>query len=271
MLKKQAVIWGLMVCALVLSACAPKPLTKEELEAKAKAEAAAEQARQEEPGNLLLLVDREAGAHQSYNTRLFANKSYMHISDDRSPMDYILFDRRKQTIYNVTTEDKTIFVIRPKPVTIESPIEINYEEESQPSSAIPKIEGRQASHYRITINGEHCYDTVVLPEDFMPEVLGAMREFRQVLAGEHATTVNTMPKDVLDACDLAINIFEPTRHMSHGLPIREWDRNGYQRFLKDYRVNVAAPEGMLTLPKEFKRYSVGDVLVGNTGEGEKAE
>jgi hypothetical protein len=260
-----------MVCALGLSACAPKPLTKEELAAQAKAEAEAEKARQEEPGVLLMLVEREAGSPQSFNTRLFVNKSYMHISDDRSPSDYILFDRRKQTIYNVTSGDKTIFVIRPKPVDIEPPIEIKYEEESQPSSAIPKIDGNQASHYRIMVNGEHCYDTVVLPEDFMPEVLGAMREFRQVLAGEHATTVNTMPRDVMDACDLAINVFEPTRHMSHGLPIREWDRNGYQRFLKDYRTNVAAPEGMLTLPDDFRRYSVGDVLVGNAGKEEKAE
>lgn len=264
-MNKHVVVLGLMVSLLVLSACAPKPLTKEELEAQAKAEAEALQVRQTEPGNLLLWIENEAGDPQAFNSRMFVNTHYMYYSDERTPSDYILFDRDEQTIYNVTSSDKTIFVIRPKPVDVKAPIAINYQEEAQPSGAIPKIDGRQASHYRYTANGAHCYDAVALPEDFLPDVVSAMKEFRQVLAGEHATTLNSMPADVLDACDLALNIFEPTRHLQHGLPIREWDRKGYQRFLQNYQHNVVAKEGMLTLPAEFKRYSVGDILAG---EGE---
>lgn len=261
-MNKLAVILGVMVCAMVLGACAPKPLTKEELEAQAKAEAEAKLARQAEPGNYLLWIENEAGNPQAFNSRMFVNKHFMYISDERSPSDYILFDRHEQTIYNVTSSDKSIFVIRSKPVTIEAPMEIDYQEESQPSGAIPKIQGRQASHYRYIANGAHCYDAVSLPEDFLSEVVAAMKEFRLVLAGEHATTLNSMPKDMLDACDLALNIFEPTRHLAHGLPIREWDRKGYQRFLKDYQTDVVAREGMLALPEGFVQYSVGDILVG---------
>jgi outer membrane lipoprotein-sorting protein len=249
-LAGMVLVVGLGGCALQES----KPVETSETEAAEEDKAVT--------GTLLIYVEQEAGAG-SFTTRMYVTEDYLHISDSLSPANFILFNRKEQTIYNVTQDDHTIFVIRPKAVSVAPPIEINYREESQPSSAIPKIDGRQATHYRYFANDTHCYDTVALPEDFMPDVVSALREFRTVLAGEHATTVNSMPADTQDACDLALNIFEATRHMAHGLPIREWDRKGYQRFMKDYHTEVEAPEGIFVLPADFKRYSVGDVLVGN--------
>lgn len=243
----KIILSGLLVTGL--SACAglmTKPKTEAELKV--------------EPGVLLMMREREQGS-ETFSTRIFVNEGYLHMSDERMPADYILFNRKKKTIYNVNQSDKTILVIRNKPVEIESPLVLEYEEESQPSSAIPKINGRQATHYRYTANGKHCYDAVAMPKEFMPDVVAAMREFRLVLAGEHATTIGHTPKDLLDACDLSINIFHATQHMEHGLPIREWDRQGYQRFMKDYEEGVEVPEGMFDLPKDFERYSIGDVLV----------
>ena len=211
------------------------------------------------PGTLLIMMERDQGS-EPFTTRIFVNEGYMHMSDARSPSDYVLFNRKERTIYNVNHDDKTIMVIRDKPVKVKSPLALDYQEESQPSGAIPKINGKQATHYKYIANGEHCYDAVVMPKDFMPDVVAAMREFRQVLAGEHATTVDRTPKSLLDACDLSLNIFYPIKHMEHGLPIREWDRHGYQRFLKDYRKDVQATEGTFDLPKDFVRYSIGDAL-----------
>lgn len=215
-------------------------------------------------GTLLIMMERDQDS-QPFTTRLFVNEGYLHMSDARSPSDYVLFNRKEQTIYNVNQSDKTIMVIHNKPITIESPIALDYEEVAQPSGAIPKIDGKAATHYLFTANGKHCYDAVVMPKGFMPDVLAAMREFRMVLAGEHATTVDRIPKELLDACDLSLNIFHATKHMDHGLPIREWDRQGYQRFLKDYRRDVQATEGTFDLPKDFERYSIGDVLVKTSG------
>lgn len=262
---RQAMNLGWLALLMAgLCACAA-PTVKPEADAKAETKVDAEapvEPGQSQPGTMLLLEEREAGSKESFTTRIFVNANYLHISDSRSPSDFILFNRAEQTIYNVSSGDRTILVIRRKAVDVKPPIDIRYEEESQPSSAIPKVDGQQATHYRFTANGEHCYDTVVMPEDFMPVVLAAMREFRLVLAGEHATTVDQIPPDMYDACDLALNVFEPIKHMEHGLPIREWDRHGYQRFLKDYRKNVTAETAMFELPKDFERYSVGDVLAG---------
>ncbi|MCK4587083.1 MAG: hypothetical protein KAU29_07060, partial [Gammaproteobacteria bacterium] len=96
-------------------------------------------------GTLLIFSEREAGS-ESFTTRIFVNSEYMHMSDSLSPADFVLFNRAERTIYNVTRDEKSILVIRDKPHNVKPPIDINYKEESQPSSAIPRINGRQATH-----------------------------------------------------------------------------------------------------------------------------
>ena len=208
-------------------------------------------------GTLLIFSEREAGS-TPFTTRIFVNSEYIHMSDSLSPADFMLFNRAERTIYNVTRDEKTILVIRDRPHNVKPAIEINYEEKSQPSSAIPKVDGRQATHYQYLANGKRCYDAVVLGGDFMPDVVSALREFRQVLANEHASTVNNMPREIMDACDMAVNVFYATKHMNHGLPIREWNTKGYQRFLKDYRENLAAPDSTFELPKDYEQYTMSD-------------
>jgi hypothetical protein len=218
---------------------------------------------QKNMGTMLIFSEREAGS-ESFTTRIFINSKYMRMSDSLSPADFVLFDRAERTIYNVTRDEKSILVIRNKPHDVKPPIEINYVEESQPSNAIPKINGRKATHYQYLANGKRCYDSVALGEDFMPDVLAALREFRQVLANEHASSVNNTPREMMDACEMAVNVFYATKHMDHGLPIREWNTRGYQRFMKDYRENVSAPDSSFELPKDFQQFSMSDAqpLVG---------
>jgi hypothetical protein len=219
---------------------------------------------QKNMGTLLIFSEREAGS-ESFTTRIFVNAKYMRMSGSLSPADFVLFDRAERTIYNVVRDEKSILVIRDRPHNVKPPIEIKYEEKSQPSSAIPKINGRQATHYRFFANGKRCYDSVVIGEDFMPDVLAALREFRQVLANEHASSVNNVPREMMDACDMAVNVFHATKHMDHGLPIREWNTKGYQRFLKDYRENISAPASSFELPKDYEQFSMSDAppLVGH--------
>lgn len=216
---------------------------------------------QEEPKNvgaLLLFSIKEPGT-EVYQSKLFVNKDVMVVQDSRAVKDFLLFDRKTRIIYSTNADDKTIFVIKPKPVDIEPPIAIDYVEKSQASGAIPKVQGMQATHYRYHANGEHCYDAVVMPEMFLPEVAKAQREFRSVLAGESASTLGYTPKDLLDACDLSVDIFHATKHYEHGLPIREWDRKGYQRFLKDYKTGVSMEPKEYQLPEDYQRYSISDM------------
>ncbi|MCI0508051.1 MAG: hypothetical protein L0Z73_18380 [Gammaproteobacteria bacterium] len=208
-------------------------------------------------GVFMIFSEREQAGTELFKSRMFINKYYIYINDDRFPDDFLLFDRQKQTIYTVTHVNKTIFVIKPKEITREPPIEIKYEAVSQPSSAIPKVSGRTATHYRYDANGVHCYDAVTLEKTFLPDVVQALREYRLVLAGEHASTVHAMPLETHDACDLALNIYYAAKHLDTGLPLREWDQRGYLRFMLDYRLDFKFDENKFNLPADYKEYSVG--------------
>ncbi len=243
---------GLALVALLGGCASPPQKTAEEIAAEEKGESL--------PGTALLYMETEPGSHQSYTARMFVNSHYLHMADSRSPMDYILFDRKEKVIYSVNADDQTIFEIHAKPVDIEPPIVIDYVEESQFSSAIPKIEGRHATHYRYTVNGKRCYDAVVTPPSFLPDVREALIEFRTILAGEHASTLANTPRDMLNACDLAVNVFDANKHYSHGLPIREWGSDGYQRFLKDYRGDFTVQQEVLSLPEGYRHYSLDKPL-----------
>lgn len=205
----------------------------------------------------MIFSEREEAGTPLFKSRMYVNKDYLYINDDRFPDDFLLFDRQKQTIYTVTHSNKTIFVIKPREVKGAPPIEIAYEAESQPSSAIPKVSGRTATHYRYMANGKHCYDAVTLEKTFLPSVVQALKEYRQVLAGEHASTVHAMPSETHDACDLAVNIYYATKHLDTGLPLREWDQRGFLKFMVDYRVNFKFDESKLKLPEDYQEYSVG--------------
>lgn len=245
-----------LTLTVLLTACATTPqepvLTMADIEAEKNGESL--------EGIALLYVETEAGTQRPYTTRIFVNRLFMHISDSRSPTDYILFDRKKQVIYSVNAEDETVFEIHKKALTIEPPITLDYVEISQPSSAIPKIEGRSATHFSYTANGKKCYDAVVAHETFMPDVRKAMTNFRSILAAEHASTLGGTPVDMLDACDLAVNVFETNRHYAVGLPIREWGNGGYQRFLKDYQFGLRVLQKVLTLPENYRHYSLDEPL-----------
>lgn len=260
MTGSRLVCWAGLTLVVLLGGCATLVPQKSPAERLADKEAA--ERGESLAGNAMLYIETDAGSGQSFSLYMFVNPNFLHMSDSRSPKDYVLFDRKKKVIYSVNSDDKTVFEIHAKPVDIDSPIELNYVETSQPSSAIPKINGRQATHYRYTVNGKHCYDAVVTPPSFLPDVRKALIEFRTVLAGEHASTLNNTPRDMLDACDLAVNIFDVNDHYAHGLPIREWGNGGYQRFLKDYQADTRVMQKLLTVPEGYRHYSLDIPLSG---------
>jgi len=209
--------------------------------------------------NSILVVYDERESNQdktTFQTEIRILPHRMLISDNRNNSGYLLVDRDKKIIYNINRDDKTIMVIKQQPITTPSPVKIDYEMKSQPSSAIPKIASVSATHYRIDVNGQHCYDVVSAGNEFLPKITQAMVEFRQILASEHAKSVSKIPKDMIDACDLALNIYHSSDHLANGFPFREWDQHGYLRFIRYWMMNDKVKPELLELPKGYETYSV---------------
>ena len=88
-------------------------------------------------GVALTYAEKEEGNPESA-VRLYVNAEFIRIDEQSAPNDFILFDRKKRTIYNVITSEKSVSVISPKPVTVAAPIPIKFTEEKLESAAVTR-------------------------------------------------------------------------------------------------------------------------------------
>ena len=191
-----------------------------------------------------------------YNTRFVVNADYMRIDDGPGSHDFILLDRKKRKIYRVDSQERQIMVVDTKPVKVTPPFDLKLsEKELGAMKGAPTVGGRQPMRYQFSAKGELCYDVVAVP-GLMDDALKAMREFRQILADDSTITLNLIPADLQNACDLARNTFAPTRHLDHGFPIEEQRKDGYRRSLQTFDLHFKPKAGLFDLPKGYKTFSI---------------
>ncbi|MDX2504874.1 MAG: hypothetical protein QNL62_10410 [Gammaproteobacteria bacterium] len=181
------------------------------------------------------------------------------IDDSGKGKGFILFNRKEKMIYSVNAEDQQIIKISSKPVTIKPPMELKlHTVEMARDKKAPLIAGRQTQHHQFFVNDKLCYDLLSVP-GLMPDVVTALKNFNQVLAGQQAEKLNYIPADVHDACDLAKHTFYPQRYLEKGFPLLEQEmaqagqQNAtaeeikYSRTLVNYKQQEVLPE-LFVLP-----------------------
>ncbi len=253
-LQMNLKLTGVAACLLLLAACGGETV-RDSAETATGQNADASATAGSKPGTVLVFHEKEPD-NEAHRVVFFVNADFMRINDWKEVDDFILFDRQQNTIFNVVKKDRTVLVIKPRTVDIKSPLPYELHETKEKSAATVKsVNGSDAYHYSYLIGDRVCYDTVSL-DGYLDEVVAAIKEFRTVLAGEHAKTIGNTPVEMLDACDLAMNIFEPNRYLEKGFPLREWDGRGYQRFLVDVRGGIVADPELLKLPEGYQQYEI---------------
>lgn len=236
--------WIVVLVALAVSGCAIETVAPEN-----------EVGNRSNIGVMMYYSEKEPGVEPN-TIAIFVNEGFIRIDDSSMRDNFILFDRKSRYIYNVVGSDKSISLITPKPVVVKPPIPIEYTDDKQESAAVPRGSDSRGYHYKFTANGKPCYN-VVVAENYLPDVVAAFTEFRTVLAGEHATSIGNTPLEQHDACDLALNIFDPVRHLRYGFPVREWNDKGYSKFLLDVRPGMSVEKQFLVLPASYTRHAFG--------------
>lgn len=206
------------------------------------------------PGSVLSYQVSEPGL-DAYLSRILVTRDFVRMDDGETGGDFVLFDRKAKTIYSISHDDETIFVIPERNLKIESPERIERSSKTvQPVEAFPNIGGEQPRQIRLLVNGEACYNLVVV-KTLLPEAVAALKEFREILSGEHKSLIPSVPADMRDPCDLALHAFYPAWQLDFGLPLREWDEQGKGQFLIDYQENFPVDEKWLTPPAQYRRYN----------------
>ncbi|HEB55944.1 MAG TPA: hypothetical protein ENI98_06485 [Gammaproteobacteria bacterium] len=215
----------------------------------------------------LLTFDEHEQDVDPYQTRVIVTADYMRFDDGEGASDFILFDRRANIIFNVNSGDRTIMSVAPQAVTAVAPFKLNNEAHKLDNMKdAPSIAGIKPQHYVFSTNQQHCYDVVAV-DGLFNDVLKATRAFNAIIASHNAATLENLPADQQDPCDLSHDIFAYNRYLQFGFPIREWDIHGKGRALANFRENVSLNKNLFVLPPGYKRFSVKDFRAGKVQFG----
>ena len=209
-------------------------------------------------GTMLLFMETEKNI-DPYPSRFIVTDNFIRIDDGENSVDFVLFDRKKQLVYSVTEENRSIMIVEQQNVQVEPPVKLSIKSNSLGEMQdAPKIEGVVPHHYQFIVNDKVCYEYVALA-GVMEDVVVAMKEFSTVLASDSKLTVNTVPADMQDACSLAAHSFAPGFSLKQGFPLQEWNKDEYSRMLVDYNKNFKLEPQLFILPEGFRRFTVQQV------------
>lgn len=132
---------------------------------------------------------------------------------------FVLYDRKNKAVYSVSSEEQQIIKIQHVAVTIPSPIELKLTKRRLPEdTAAPLIKGKKTQHHQIYVNNKLCTNMITVPE-LMPDVVIALQNFNQTLAGQQAETLRYIPADLHEPCELARHSFYAQSHLENGFPV----------------------------------------------------
>jgi hypothetical protein len=204
-------------------------------------------------GTMLLYQKSEPGI-DPYLSRLIITDKFMRMDEGEDPGNYLLFDRNKRHIYSITHDDRTVFEIPQRQVRLEPPEVLNRVTKKVDSTDMPKVAGKQPEHYRLNVNGQECYNVITV-SGLLENAVDVMRDFRVVLAGEHAKALSFIPADVRNICEMALHTFHPEWQLEFGLPIQEWDDLGNSQSLINFKGEILFDEQLFELPEGYQHYS----------------
>ena len=194
-----------------------------------------------------------------YQTRLIITPDYMRFDDGEGTTDYLLFDRRKKTIYSVVQSSKSITVITSEPADVKPPFDLKLSHKTlDDMQDAPTMNGVKPQHH-VYLSGEQvCFEVLSVP-GFLPAYTEAMMEFNTILANDAALTMNNMPADLHNGCNLGKNIFAPNRHLQAGFPIQLWGPDGSQSVLLDFKEDYVADKTLFEIPSSYDRLNIWEI------------
>jgi hypothetical protein len=210
------------------------------------------------PDGIILSYEEQEAGVDAYPVRILVVPGYLRMDDGHDDDDFMLFDRNNRTIFSIHHEDRDILVIEQstpgdEPVT-QPDLKLGIEKTGDHSA--PLIAGRKPEIYQFTAAGDTCLEAVVVP-GLLPSAVQALGEYSQVLAERQRATLDNTPKEFRTPCYLSRYVYAPGRQLEKGLPIQEWDNQGYRRRLTDYRDNIPVDPKLFQLPSGYHRHAPG--------------
>jgi len=194
--------------------------------------------------------ETEAGVG-TQTMRYILNDQFLRIDGGEANTDFILLDRKKQTVYSVNHEDQTILKITNKPW--QSPayeFEVSVEEHALLDA--PKVFDKQVFSYQVKAKGEVCTQ-VLLVKNMHIGYLKSLQEFQTIMSGQQVATLDNTPKELHTPCFLVDQVFHKADYYDIGLPIQISYSREYSKFLRG--IEEKEMDGTLfVLPEKYEEF-----------------
>jgi hypothetical protein len=187
----------------------------------------------------------------NYTSRVLVTPQFVRLDEGEGTLDYTLFDREQNIIYNISSEDRTALVIDPPVAELQRPEDLRLDQRVTADPQAPRIGGLAPQNVTLLVNGGVCREMVTVP-GLLPEAMAGLRDLQQVLARVQAVTLGAMPPGMVSSCDLADDVHAALRPLDHGLPIQERTERR-SRSLVDFDPAYVVEEGVLAIPADYAR------------------
>ena len=90
----------------------------------------------------------------------------------------------------------------------------------------------------------------------MEMVAEALIEYAELLGLRQLDSLGAFPDAMQTPCFLSRYVYRPARHYMEGLPVREWDAEGYLRTLMDFGEKRSVSPGLFVLPDGYEQFQI---------------
>ena len=196
--------------------------------------------------------EQEAGV-EPYRVRYIVTDKFLRSDDGGSEHGFILLDRQQKKICNIVPAAQSILEIDGNAAIPVAPESFAIKQTQTADPAVPKISGKAVHEIRVSSEKQLCYTAMVVP-GLHDEVRQAFLEFKQILAVQQSRTLEATPVEMRTDCFMIQNLFAPGLHLLHGLPVHEWNKDGWSRQLIEFQT-MPQDSALFDLPSGYRHYS----------------
>jgi len=201
--------------------------------------------------SLLWYEESEPGT-DSYPVRIIVTAGHVRIDDDDDNGDFVLLDRITRSLYSVSRGEQSILVIEYRAQEQRMPDDLRLDVVIEEHDTVPTVAGRQPQLISLMANGATCY-RVAAVSGLLEDAVAGLADYARVLGNRQLGSLQSVPAELQTPCFLSRYVYAPDRHLRHGLPVLEWDGQGYRRSLVKYRSGEQVDPGLFVLPGDYRR------------------
>ncbi len=198
---------------------------------------------------ILWFLEQEPGI-DPYRVRYIVTKNFLRSDEGSDDVDFLLFDRQKNIIHSVVSEDRSVLQINGHGDVAIAPPELKVQIKKNIDAKAPKVGGQVPVTLELLAGDSLCQSAMVAP-GFIEHARKAFQEFSRAVAVQQARTLNNTPPELRTPCFLAHYLHTSDFHLAEGMPLAEWSPDGKRRELVGVDEHVAVPVALFVIPDDY--------------------